>query len=69
MIINAIISLLILVLSLPLRKKSEKLLKESYLEDDFGKQHKLVDDSRRYNLFFALGLLFSLLIIILTALF
>ena len=64
MLINAIIVVLIAILSLPLKKKSEKLLRDSYLEDDFAKQHKLVDDSIMYNKLFVTVLISSLLILI-----
>jgi hypothetical protein len=64
MIINAIIVLLIVVLSIPLKKKSQKLLRDSYLEDDFAKQHKLVEDSIMYNKLFVIILLSSLLILL-----
>jgi hypothetical protein len=64
MIINAIIVLLIVVLSIPLKKKSQKLLRDSYLEDDFAKQHKLVDDSIMYNKLFVIILLSSLILLL-----
>lgn len=69
MIINTIIVLLIVVLSIPLKKKSEKLLKKSYVEDDFAIQHKLVDDSIFYNRLFLGLLLFCLVLLLITALF
>ena len=69
MIINIIIVLLIVVLSIPLKKKSEKLLRESYLEDDFAMQHKLVDDSIFYNRLFLGLLLFCFVILLITAVF
>lgn len=69
MIINIIIVLLIVVLSIPLKKKSEKLLRESYLEDDFALQHKLVDDSIFYNRLFLGLLLFCFVILLITAVF
>lgn len=69
MIINAIIVLLIVALSIPLKKKSEKLLRESYLEDDFARQHKLVDDSIRYKRLFVIVLLSSILVLLIPVIF
>ena len=64
-LINLIIILLIVVLSAPLIKKSERCLKESYLEDDFGKQHKLVDQSIFYKRLF-IGMMFFCFFLLLT---
>jgi hypothetical protein len=54
MMTSLIIILSIVILSLPLVSKSERMLRESYWEDDFAKQHDLVDTARLYKKLFAI---------------